>query len=61
MKCTVQNHVEFLAALMSEDDMDDLLMVDPYECQAPSRRSEKEVAGILAILDEIKKGKEITQ
>lgn len=65
MKCTVQNHEEFLAALMSEDDFDELLMVDPQDCHAPSCRSEREVAGVLAILDSIldshEQGKEITQ
>lgn len=36
-----------------DDDFDDLLVVDPYERHAPSRRSDREVADVLAILDSL--------
>lgn len=63
--CTVADHEEFLAGLLSDSDMDDLILVDPYECHAPSRRSDREVADILAVLDSLldshEQGKEITR
>jgi Holliday junction resolvasome RuvABC ATP-dependent DNA helicase subunit len=33
--------------------LDALIVVDPYECHAPGRRSDKELAAVLAILDEL--------
>jgi hypothetical protein len=59
-RCTVQQHEEFLASLLSEQDLDDL-MIDPDDCHAPSRRSGKEVAGVLAILDSLEQERGITQ
>lgn len=38
--------------------IDDMIVVDPYERHAPSRRSDKELAAVLALLDELKAGKE---
>lgn len=36
---------------------DDLIIVDPYECHAPSRRSDAELGRVLAILDNLEQGK----
>lgn len=33
--------------------IDDMIVVDPFERHAPSRRSDKELAAVLAILDEL--------
>lgn len=38
--------------------IDDWVVVDPHERQAPSRRSDKELAAVLALLDELDTGKE---
>jgi hypothetical protein len=59
--CTVADHEEFLAGLLSDSDMDDLILLDPHECHAPTRRSDREVAVLLSILDSLEQGKEITQ
>lgn len=40
---------------------DDMIVVDPYELHAPSRRSDKELAAMLAVLDALDTGKEKTQ
>lgn len=34
-------------------ELDDMIQVDPYECHAPSRRSDKELARVLSILDSL--------
>jgi hypothetical protein len=52
MKCTVQDHAEFLAGLLSEDDFDDLV-VDPFNGDPPSRRKDSEVDRVNALLDSI--------
>jgi hypothetical protein len=43
------------------DDDDDLILVDPYECHAPSRRSDRELADFIALLNSLEQGKVITQ
>lgn len=43
-----------------EDWLDEQIQVDPYECHASSKRSEREVSNLLAILDNLDR-KEITQ
>lgn len=43
------------------DDDDDLIIVDPYECHAPNRRSDRELADLLALLNSIEQGKETTR
>jgi hypothetical protein len=37
--------------------IDDLIVVDPHEVHAPSRRSDKELAAVLALLDEAVPGR----
>jgi len=41
--------------------LDDMIVMDPYEAHAPSRRSDKEVASMLALLDNLEQGKETTR
>ena len=41
--------------------LDDMLVMDPYEAHAPSRRSDKDVANMLALLDNLEQGKETTR
>ena len=39
--------------LLSDDDFDDLLEIDPYAGDPPSKRSDKELARILSVLDSL--------
>ena len=39
----------------------DLVVVDPHELHSPGRRSDKELAAVLALLDELDTGKEETR
>jgi hypothetical protein len=42
-------------------DLDEMIQVDPYEVHAPSRRSDKEVAALLTVLDNLEDREEITR
>jgi hypothetical protein len=47
-----------------DEDFDDLIVVDPYEVHAPSRRSDKDLGAFLGLLDSLETGndrKEITR
>ena len=37
-------------------ELDELTVVDPYECHAPSRRSDKELGEFLNLLDSLETG-----
>lgn len=59
---SVQRHAEWRIKLAQsqaavadpiDDDHDDLLQVDPYSGDCPSRRSDKELARVLLILDSL--------
>ncbi len=40
----------------TEDDLDDWVLADPHEPNAPSRRSEKELNQLLSLLDSLERG-----
>lgn len=40
----------------SADDFDDLVVVDPHEAHAPSRRSDKDLGEFLSLLDSLETG-----
>jgi hypothetical protein len=42
-------------------DFDDLIVVDPYESHASSRRSDKELTAVLALLDNLEQEMEESQ
>jgi hypothetical protein len=47
-----------------DEDFDDLIVVDPYEVHAPSRRSDKNLGEFLSLIDSLETGndrKEITR
>ena len=53
---TVEQHKLFIDSLLSEadlDEIDEILVVDPYEVHAPSRRSDKDLASLLDLLDSL--------
>ena len=47
-----QTELEVMA-LLTGDDLDDLIEIDPYNGDPPSKRSDKQLAGVLAILDSL--------
>ena len=60
---TINEHALFLDSLLTPDDLDEIdreldeqTIVDPYEVHAPSRRSDKEVANLLDLLDNLETG-----
>ncbi len=60
---SVNAHALFLDSLLTPDDLDEIdreldeqTIVDPYEVHAPSRRSDKEVANLLDLLDNLETG-----
>jgi hypothetical protein len=55
MKCSVAKHEEFLAALMSEADFDDILEIDPFVPNVGNQRSQNDQSRVLIILDELTK------
>lgn len=40
---------------------EDMFVIDPYECHAPGRRSDKELTTLLALLDNLEEGKATTR
>ena len=57
---SVNAHALFINSLLTEADHDEIdefvaeiPVVDPYEVHAPSRRSDKEVANLLDLLDNL--------
>jgi hypothetical protein len=72
-RTTVADHDAFRRGLYTtdepaldeiDDDLDDMAVADPYELHAPSRRSDKELARMLDLLDSLPTGndrKEITR
>jgi hypothetical protein len=64
-RISIADHADFrkslnsepLAGLLSDDDFDDLLDLDPYVPGAPSRRSDRELNQLLSILDSLEGGK----
>jgi len=42
-----------IEGLLSDEDFDDLLEVDPYAGDPPSKRSDKELARVLSVLDSL--------
>lgn len=55
-RVTIDQHAEFLAGLLSELDIDDVMEIDPFVPEVGNRRSQKEQNGVLAILSELEKG-----
>jgi hypothetical protein len=60
---TVAAHALFIDSLLTPEDLDEIdreldeqTIVDPYECHAPSRRSDREVANLLDLLDNLETG-----
>lgn len=68
---TINEHALFINSLLTEADHDEIdalvdddyhvvldeeIQIDPYECHAPSRRSDKEVANLLDLLDNLETG-----
>lgn len=41
---------------ITDDDLDDMIQVDPYAGDPPSKRKDKESARLLAILDNLERG-----
>lgn len=66
---SVEDHLHFLRSLATDDrgvdeidrEIDDILVVDPYEVHAPSRKSDADLNRVLAILDNLESGKETTR
>jgi hypothetical protein len=55
----VNDKAEWQHSLLNQEDIDeidDLLEVDPYVPNPPSRRSDRELSRVLAILDNINSG-----
>jgi hypothetical protein len=59
-KVSIKQHEEFLYSLLTPADfdeidaeLDDLTVADPYELHAPSRRSDKDLARMLDLLDSL--------
>ncbi len=46
-----------LDGLLTESDFDELIEVDPYNREPSSRRSDKEIARVLDLLDNLPRGK----
>lgn len=44
---------EWKRKITVDRELDDMIVVDPYEVHAPSRRSDKELGRVLSILDEL--------
>ena len=61
-RVTVEGHEDFRHSLLTDgdldeiDEIDDLLEVDPFIPNPPSRRSDRELARVLAILDNLQTG-----
>lgn len=61
-RVTVDDHDRFQreffppAASDDDDDLDDDLVVDPFELHAPSRRSDRDLARMLDLLDSLPTG-----
>jgi hypothetical protein len=68
-RVSVDAHLHFQKCISVDDrsideDFDDLLVVDPFEVHAPSRRSDKDLGAFLGLLDSLETGndrKEITR
>jgi hypothetical protein len=66
---SVEEHLHFQKCIATDDrsideDFDDLIVVDPHEVHAPSRRSDKDLGAFLGLLDSLETGndrKEITR
>lgn len=66
---TVEEHHHFQRSLVTDShgrdeidrEIDDRIVADPYELHAPSRKSDAELNRVLAILDNLENGKEITR
>ncbi|MCX8495764.1 MAG: hypothetical protein ORN51_06225 [Akkermansiaceae bacterium] len=59
-KITIEDHEDFRHSLLTpsdEDDIfDDLLEIDPHVPNPPSRRSDRELSRLLALLDNPNQG-----
>jgi hypothetical protein len=75
-RTTIDDHAHFLRCISTDErgldeidreideDFDDLVVVDPYEVHAPSRRSDKDLGEFLSLIDSLETGndrKEITR
>lgn len=68
-RLTFSYHDHFLRCLSVDErgvdfvdlDLDEMIQVDPYEVHAPSKRSDKEVAALLTVFDNLEDRKEITR
>jgi hypothetical protein len=68
-RVSVDAHLHFQKCISVDDrsideDFDDLIVVDPYEVHAPSRRSDKNLGEFLSLIDSLETGndrKEITR
>jgi len=72
MSCADQKTEPFALDLLLTDDqrrpldeidrmIDDHIVIDPYEVHGPSRKSDADLNRVLAILDNLESGKEITR
>ena len=60
----IEKVIDFRKSIESPDprfdeidmELDGMIVVDPYEVHAPSRRSDKEVANLLDLLDNLETG-----
>ena len=55
-RITAPQEIDSLLTQADLDELDEIPVVDPYECHAPSRRSDKEVANLLDLLDNLETG-----
>ena len=52
-RITAPQAIDSLLTPADLDEIDEILVVDPYECHAPSRRSDKDLASLLDLLDSL--------
>jgi hypothetical protein len=64
-RVSINDHADFLTGLLTpsdHDDIDDMLdeeiVMDPYNREPSSRRSDKEISKLLDILDNLPTGKD---
>ncbi len=55
-RITTPQAIDSLLTQADHDELDEILVVDPYEVHAPSRRSDKDLEGLLNLIDSLETG-----
>ncbi len=55
-RITTPQAIDSLLTQADLDELDEIPVVDPYECHAPSRRADKDLEGLLNLIDSLETG-----